>query len=44
MFQYESVIEKFFKQNDVNVLQYLGNAYFLAGQFKKARTVFLKVS
>lgn len=37
-------MKKFFKHDNVEVLQYLGRAYFKAGKLKEAKTVFLKVS
>jgi len=37
-------MKKFFKHDNVEVLQYLGRAYFIAGKLKEAKTVFLKVS
>lgn len=37
-------MKKFFKHDSVEVLQYLGCAYFKAGKLKEAKTVFLKVS
>jgi hypothetical protein len=37
-------MKKFFKHDSVEVLQYLGRAYFKAGKLKEAKTVFLKVS
>jgi len=36
-------MKKFFKHDSVEVLQYLGRAYFRAGKLKEAKTVFLKV-
>eukprot|EP00102_Acyrthosiphon_pisum_P018617 XP_016655827.1 PREDICTED: RNA polymerase-associated protein CTR9 homolog isoform X2 [Acyrthosiphon pisum] len=39
---YESCIKKFFKHDNVEVLQYLGRAYFRAGMLKEAKRVFLK--
>lgn len=43
-FQYENCREKFFKHDNVELLQYLGRAYFKAGMLKEAKRVFLKVS
>eukprot|EP00102_Acyrthosiphon_pisum_P021387 XP_016658597.1 PREDICTED: RNA polymerase-associated protein CTR9 homolog [Acyrthosiphon pisum] len=40
--QYISAIQMFFKHDSVEVLQYLGRAYFRAGKLKEAKTVFLK--
>jgi len=37
-------MKKFFKHDSVEVLQYLGRAYFKAGKLKEAKTVFLKVN
>lgn len=37
-------MKKFFKHDNVEVLQYLGRAYFKAGKLKEAKIVFLKVS
>ncbi|XP_060857388.1 RNA polymerase-associated protein CTR9 homolog [Metopolophium dirhodum] len=39
---YENCIKKFFKHDNVEVLQYLGQAYFRAGKLKEAKAVFLK--
>lgn len=36
-------MKKFFKHDNIEVLQYLGRAYVKAGNFKKAKTTFLKV-
>lgn len=36
-------MKKFFKHDSVEVLQYLGRAYFKAGKLKEAKKVFLKV-
>lgn len=36
-------MKKFFKHDSVEVLQYLGRAYYKAGKLKEAKTVFLKV-
>lgn len=36
-------MKKFYKHDSVEVLQYLGRAYFRAGKLKEAKTVFLKV-
>lgn len=37
-------MKKFFKYHSVEVLQYLGRAYYRAGKYKEAKTIFLKVS
>ncbi|XP_001951487.2 RNA polymerase-associated protein CTR9 homolog isoform X1 [Acyrthosiphon pisum] len=39
---YENCIKKFFKHDNVEILQYLGRAYFKAGKLKEAKKVFLK--
>ncbi|XP_029341274.1 RNA polymerase-associated protein CTR9 homolog [Acyrthosiphon pisum] len=39
---YKNCIKKFFKHDNVEVLQYLGQAYFRAGKFKEAKAVFSK--
>lgn len=36
-------MKKFFKHDSVEVLQYLGRAYYRAGKLKEAKIVFLKV-
>ncbi|KAL4083952.1 hypothetical protein QTP88_029268 [Uroleucon formosanum] len=40
---YKNCIKKFFKHDNVDVLQYLARAYFKAGKLKEAKTVFSKV-
>lgn len=37
-------MKKFFKHDNVEVLQYLGRVYLKAGKLKEAKTTFLKVS
>lgn len=37
-------MNKFFKHPNVDILKYLGVAYFKAGKLIEAKTVFLKVS
>lgn len=37
-------MKKFYKYHSVEVLQYLGRAYYRAGKYKEAKTIFLKVS
>lgn len=44
MFQYNNCRQKFFKHDDVTVLQYLGLAYFKGGYLKEAKAIFSKVS
>ncbi|XP_023019050.2 RNA polymerase-associated protein CTR9 homolog [Leptinotarsa decemlineata] len=39
---YENCLRKFFKYNNVEVLQYLARAYFRAAKFKEAKMVLLK--
>ncbi|XP_025191695.1 RNA polymerase-associated protein CTR9 homolog [Melanaphis sacchari] len=39
---YKHCIKKFYKYDNVDVLQYLGHAYYSAGKFKEAKAVFLK--
>ncbi|CAG9839944.1 unnamed protein product [Diabrotica balteata] len=39
---YENCLRKFYKYNNVEVLQYLARAYFKAGKFKEAKMVLLK--
>ncbi|KAL4083847.1 hypothetical protein QTP88_029163 [Uroleucon formosanum] len=39
---YENCIKKFFKHDNIEVLQYLARAYFKAGKLKEAKRVFLK--
>lgn len=44
VFQYKNCIQRFYKHDDVEVLQYLGRAYLKAGMLKESKAVFLKVS
>lgn len=37
-------MKKFFKHDNVEVLQYLGRAYFKAGKLKEAKIAFCKVN
>ncbi|PIK55019.1 putative RNA polymerase-associated protein CTR9-like isoform X2 [Apostichopus japonicus] len=39
---YENCIKKFYKYHDVEILTYLGRAYFKAGHYKDCRQVLLK--
>lgn len=39
---YENCLKKFFKHNNVEVMQYLARAYFRAGKLNEAKTVLLK--
>lgn len=39
---YENCLKKFFKHNNVEVMQYLARAYFRAGKLKEAKSVLLK--
>lgn len=39
---YENCLKKFFKHNNVEIMQYLARAYFRAGKLKEARTTLLK--
>lgn len=41
-FQYENCLRKFYKYNNVEVLQYLARAYLKAGKLKEAKMVLLK--
>lgn len=43
IFQYENCLRKFYKYHHVEVLQYLGRAYFKAGKLKEAKMSLLKV-
>lgn len=43
-FQYENCLRKFYKYHHVEVLQYLGRAYFKAGKLKEAKLTLLKVN
>ena len=36
-------MKEFYKYHSVEVLQYLGRAYYRAGKYKEAKTIFLKV-
>jgi len=37
-------MKKFFKHDNVEVLQYLGRAYYKAGKLKEAKNVFSRVN
>lgn len=39
---YENCLKKFYKHNNVEVMQYLARAYFRAGKLNEAKTVLLK--
>lgn len=41
--QYENCLRKFYRYHHVEVLQYLGRAYFKAGKLKEAKLTLLKV-
>lgn len=42
--QYENCLRKFYRYHHVEVLQYLGRAYFKAGKLKEAKLTLLKVN
>lgn len=44
MLQYENCLRKFYRYHHVEVLQYLGRAYFKAGKLKEAKLTLLKVN
>lgn len=39
---YENCLKKFFKHNNVEIMQYLARAYFRAGKLKEAKNTLLK--
>lgn len=39
---YENCLKKFFKHNNVEIMQYLARAYFRAGKMKEAKMTLLK--
>lgn len=39
---YENCLKKFYKHNNVEVMQYLARAYFRAGKLKEAKMTLLK--